>query len=149
MRTGNMRAMIAGLLLAGLAPLMAPAVAFAGEMTLYKNPQCGCCTGHAEYLEQQGYKVKVVATDALARVKAMAGVPPQLESCHTILVDGYVVEGHVPAAAIHKLLSEKPAVRGIALAGMPQGSPGMSGEKEGPFVVESFGGGKTAVFAVE
>ena len=139
--------MLAAVVMMGvLAPVAASA---AGEMTLYKNPQCGCCEGHAAYLEQQGFKVKVVTTDALAKMKSMAGVPPTLESCHTILVDGYVVEGHVPAAAIRKLLTEKPAVRGIALAGMPQGSPGMSGEKDGPFVVESFGGGKTAVFAVE
>ncbi|GAB3124085.1 DUF411 domain-containing protein [Novispirillum itersonii] len=141
------RHMMMALVAAGV--LMPVAPAMAGEMTLYKNPQCGCCEGHAAYLEQQGYRVKVVTTDALARVKTMAGVPPQLESCHTIMVDGYVVEGHVPVSAIKKLLTEKPAVRGIALAGMPQGSPGMSGEKDGPFVVESFGGGQTAVFAVE
>lgn len=141
------RHMMMALVAAGA--LMPVAPAMAGEMTLYKNPQCGCCEGHAAYLEQQGYRVKVVTTDALAKVKAMAGVPPQLESCHTIMVDGYVVEGHVPVSAIKKLLTEKPAVRGIALAGMPQGSPGMSGEKDGPFVVESFGGGRTAVFAVE
>lgn len=142
------RAMMAVMLAAGVL-LTSAAPASAGEMTLYKNPQCGCCDGHAAILEQQGYRVKVVTTDALATVKTMAGVPPQLESCHTILVDGYVVEGHVPVSAIKKLLTERPAVRGIALAGMPQGSPGMSGEKTAPFVIESFGGGKTAVFAVE
>lgn len=107
--------------------------------TLYKDPNCGCCTGHAEVLRQHGYAVTVVETDAIDRVKRMAGVPEPLQSCHTTMIEGYVVEGHVPMAAIDQLLAERPKVRGIALPGMPQGSPGMSGTKEEPFVTYSFG----------
>lgn len=118
-----------------------PAEGVAGEKqaTIYKDPNCGCCTGHAEYLEQHGYKVKVVETGDIGAVKRMVGVPEAMGSCHTAMIDGYVVEGHVPVKAIDKLLAERPQVKGIALPGMPMGSPGMNGAKEEPFVVYSFG----------
>lgn len=119
------------------------------EMMMYKNPQCECCTGHAAYLEQNGFKVKVVPTETLGSIKRMAGIPDELEGCHTIMVDGYVVEGHVPAAAIKKLLAEKPKIKGIALAGMPTGSPGMGGPKTAPFTIHAFGNGASTVFAID
>lgn len=105
------------------------------QATIYKHPQCGCCTGHGDYLKNHGFDVKIVATEAIDQVKNMAGIPDSLHSCHTTMIDGYVVEGHVPAPVIDKLLSERPKIKGIALPGMPQGSPGMSGDKEGPFTV--------------
>lgn len=137
----------ASLLAAGL--IISAAEAAPLEMTMYKNPQCECCTGHAAYLEQNGFKVKVVPTEDLEQIKHVAGIPENLEGCHTIMVGGYVVEGHVPAGPIKKLLAEKPKVKGVALAGMPMGSPGMGGTKIGSFTIYAFGDGKVSVFAIE
>jgi hypothetical protein len=120
------------------------------EMTMYKQPYCGCCDGHADHLRANGFTVNVVQTDDLAGLKKKFGVPQQFEGCHTIMVGGYVVEGHVPATIVRKLLKERPAIRGIALPGMPDGSPGMSGKKTEPFVVYEFSGDHGgAVFATE
>ncbi|WP_419904089.1 DUF411 domain-containing protein [Kiloniella sp.] len=112
------------------------------EATLYKNPQCGCCTGYAEYLRERGYKVTVIPTENLSQVKQSHGISYEMESCHTMLIDGYVVEGHIPVNIVDKLLSERPDVTGIYLPGMPMGSPGMGGEKEEPFKVYSYTKGK-------
>lgn len=112
--------------------------ALAAELTLYKNPSCGCCQGWAEYMQGQGWKTKVVDVDEIERIKRRHGVPARMESCHTAIIDGYVVEGHVPVAAIDKLLKERPRATGLSAPGMPQGSPGMSGTPE-PFVVYLFG----------
>ena len=128
------------------APASAAAVATA---TMYKNPGCECCDGHAAALRAAGFDVSVVPIADLPALKAKAGVPDSLQSCHTLLVGGYAVEGHVPVAAVKRLLKEKPAVRGIALPGMPAGSPGMGGSKAAPFKVMSFGAAGTKVFAVE
>jgi len=142
------KAMRAALLFAAavLAPLDAMAAVAA---TLYKDPGCGCCADYARHLERQGFAVQVVDTPDLAAVKAKHAVPADLEGCHTLLVGGYVVEGHVPVAVLQKLLAEKPAIRGIALPGMPTGSPGMGGPKTGPFVVRVIGDGPAQVYAVE
>ena len=99
------------------------------EATLYKNPQCSCCEGYAQYLEKNGFKVVVKPTNDLAEISRSAGVPEDLEGCHTMFVGGYVVDGHVPVDIISKLLAEKPAIAGITLPGMPSGSPGMTGPK--------------------
>ena len=119
------------------------------EATLYKQPSCGCCEGHADYLRAHGYKVTVVETENMSVIKKKYGVPQELEGCHTIVIGGYVVEGHVPASIIGKLLKERPAVRGISLPGMPDGSPGMSGTKKEPFVVYELSTGSGKVFATE
>ena len=133
-----------------LAPVAAPA---AEDAILYKDPDCGCCADYAKYLEGEGIRVRVKETTALAALRRMAGVPEKLASCHTMTVGNYVVEGHVPVTAVRRLLAEKPDIRGIALPGMPQGSPGMSGVKEGPFVVYEIGtrdaAGQPKVFASE
>ncbi|EFI53096.1 DUF411 domain-containing protein [Afipia sp. 1NLS2] len=97
--------------------------------TLYKNPQCTCCEGYAQYLEKNGFQVEVKPTNDLAEISRGAGVPEDLEGCHTMFVGGYVVDGHVPVEIIRKLLTEKPAIAGITLPGMPSGSPGMTGTK--------------------
>ncbi len=127
--------------------------AHAAEMTkaatMYKNPQCGCCTGHAEYLRRHGYKVKVVETHDLVGIKKRYGVPEKLEGCHTLVIGKYVVEGHVPIKHIERLLTEKPAIKGISLPGMPEGSPGMGGPKRGPFTIYEIAPGQPKTFAVD
>ena len=132
----------------------APLASFAAEdAVLYKDPNCGCCGEYAKVLESEGFRVQIKETTALDALRRMAGVPDKLASCHTMTVGPYLVEGHVPVAAIRKLLAEKPEIRGIALPGMPQGSPGMTGVKEGPFVVYEIGSrdgsGRPKVFARE
>jgi len=116
------------------------------EAVMFKNPNCGCCAGHAEHLRDNGIKVKVVPTQQMAQVKLKAGVPAGETSCHTLSIGGYAVEGHVPFKAIEKLFKEKPKVSGLTLAGMPSGSPGMPGPKTGAFEVKSFKDGKATLF---
>ena len=117
---------------------------------LYKNPQCGCCEEYAAYLRRNGYEVKVVPTHDLTLIKQEHGVPTALDGCHTTLVEGYVVEGHVPVATLDRLLAEKPAIKGISLPGMPMGSPGMTGTKEGPFTIYAIDqNGPGRVYATE
>ncbi|HYE41655.1 MAG TPA: DUF411 domain-containing protein [Ramlibacter sp.] len=111
----------------------------AQQATLYKNPLCGCCQDHAEYLRQHGYDVREIATHDLDGIRRKLRVPEQLYGCHTILVGGYVVEGHVSAPLIDRLLRERPKIRGISLPGMPPGSPGMTGPKLEPFVIYEIG----------
>lgn len=102
---------------------------------LYKNPQCGCCETYASYLRSNGFNVAVKPTHDLANISRKAGVPSHLEGCHTMLIDGYVVDGHVPVNVVRRLLTERPPIAGITLPGMPGGSPGMSGTKTEPFVI--------------
>lgn len=117
------------------------------EATLYKQPYCSCCEGHADHLRANGFNVTVVEAPNMSQIKRRHGVPQEFEGCHTIEVGGYVVEGHVPAAIIHKVLKEKPPIRGISLPGMPEGSPGMSGRKREPFVIFEIGSAAGKVFA--
>jgi hypothetical protein len=123
--------------------------AYAATMTVYKSPSCGCCAKWVEHVEKHGFEVKVVpATDMMA-VKKKVGVPDALMSCHTTIVGGYVVEGHVPAADIKRLLAQKPKAKGIAVAGMPMGSPGMEhGNHREPYATMLIGtNGNASVFA--
>ncbi len=119
--------------------------------TLYKNPSCTCCDAYAKYLRANGFEVKVIEHPNMTLIKQQHGVGEDLEGCHTTLIKGYVVEGHVPVGAINRLLNQKPTITGISLPGMPEGSPGMSGTKEGPFETRSIPGkdGAPAVFATE
>lgn len=94
-----------------------------------------------DYLQANGFEVESIRTDDLTEIKDRFGVPADMQSCHTSIVGDYYVEGHVPVEAIRKLLEEQPAVSGIALPGMPPGSPGMSGEKAAPFVIYAITGG--------
>jgi hypothetical protein len=105
------------------------------KAVLYKNPQCTCCEAYAQYLEQNGFQVEVEPTNDLAEISRKAGVPEELEGCHSMFVGGYVVDGLVPVEIVRKLLTEKPAVAGITLPGMPSGSPGMPGPKTGPLTI--------------
>lgn len=108
--------------------------------TLFKNPGCGCCEKYADYLRANGFEVTSVEAANMPSIKQSHGVKSDLEGCHTTVIGDYVVEGHVPVAPIKRLLTEKPAIKGISLPGMPQGSPGMTGEKEGPFEIRSITG---------
>lgn len=99
----------------------------AGTITVWKSPTCGCCGGWVDYMRGKGYQVGVNLVADPDPIKAQLGVPEALYSCHTARVDGYLIEGHVPEAAVAKLLAERPNLKGIALPGMPDGSPGMDG----------------------
>lgn len=136
----------------GRAPVVALAAdqaAGAGkQVTLYKDPQCGCCEGYADYLRSHGFKVSVVPTHDLPLLDEKYGIPTDLQPCHLSLVDGYVVGGHVPIDVVDRLLAERPQITGITLPGMPLGSPGMSGEKTTPFTIYEIAKGARQVYAV-
>ena len=120
------------------------------KMTVYKDPSCGCCAIWVTHLEKAGFSATVSEAADMAAVKNQLGVPAALRSCHTGVVNGYAIEGHVPAADIQRLLKERPAVVGLAVPGMPIGSPGMEapGMKPQPFDVIAFEkGGARRVFA--
>lgn len=103
--------------------------------TLYKSPSCGCCGQYATYLRGEGYGINVEDVEDMSVIKEQYGVPYELESCHTMEIGGYVVEGHIPKEALEKLLTERPDIKGIGMAGMPSGSPGMPGPKTSDFVI--------------
>lgn len=128
-----------------------PAFAGAIRATLYKNPQCMCCESYAAYLRNNGFDVAVKASNDLAQISADAGVPADYEGCHTMFVEGYVVDGHVPIKAIDKLLKERPAIAGITLPGMPMGSPGMGDDPTRSFAVYAVtkDGAKPTVYSYE
>ncbi|MDH3658654.1 MAG: DUF411 domain-containing protein [Alphaproteobacteria bacterium] len=113
---------------------------------VYKSPSCGCCHLWVEHLEANGFAPKVQDMDDLSQVKMIAGVPEQLSACHTALVDGFVIEGHVPAAAIDRLLAERPDIQGLAVPGMPAGSPGMPDPNPERYDVYAFRQGEAQVF---
>lgn len=121
--------------LAALLAVSSPTLAETIKATLYKNPQCSCCEGYAAYLRKNGFEVDIKPTNDLAEISRKAGVPETLQGCHTTFVNGYVIDGHVPIDTVRKLLSDKPAIAGITLPGMPLGSPGMGGSKEGPLTI--------------
>jgi hypothetical protein len=140
MQTGwTRRHVFLGLVLAG-----APTLAMTGRarsadlprMVVTKDPSCGCCTAWAEHVRAAGFPVEIVESTSVNRLKARLGVPQDLAGCHTAEVGGYVVEGHVPAAAIRRLLEERPAALGLAVPGMPVGSPGMEVEGSPPDTYE-------------
>lgn len=117
-------------------------------MVVYKSPTCGCCTAWVSHVKKAGFKVEIHDTADVQPVKDRWGVPPDMISCHTVKVDGYVVEGHVPADVIQRLLQERPAVVGIAAPGMPSGSPGMEGGTPEPYDILTFDkDGHTSLFA--
>ncbi len=122
----------------GLAFLVAlgvgPVLADAEEMVMYKDPNCGCCGKWADHMRENGFAVKEISTREMGLVKSEAGVPRALGSCHTATIGGYIVEGHVPASDVKRLLAERPDVVGISAPGMPLGSPGM----EGPYEAERY-----------
>ena len=117
-------------------------------ITVYKDPGCGCCKSWIEHLIKHGYRVDAKDTPAMTEVKRTLGIPDRLSACHTAVVNGYLIEGHVPAADIARLLKEKPKVAGLAVPGMPMGSPGMEGASADHYDIVAFEkGGKQRVFA--
>jgi len=141
--------MLRSLILVAVAGLLATAVAAEpATVDMHVNPQCSCCEGHAAYLRQQGFKVNVTTSDNMSLIRRQHGVPEKLVGCHIAFVDGYVIEGHVPASAINKLLAERPKIKGISLPGMPEGSPGMTGVKTEPFTIYEISE-EAKVFATE
>lgn len=138
-------------ILAFLLSSAGPALAGEKEVTLYKNPQCGCCEGYADYLRDNGFVVTVTPTHDLTAMSREAGIPDDFQGCHLSYIDGYVVSGHVPVGTVDKLLTERPDIMGVTLPGMPLGSPGMGGMKKAPFeILEiSKSGGVSGVYARE
>lgn len=152
---GRRRGMIAaagallGMALVGFAP--APAQAGSGQndatVTVYKSPTCGCCTAWVDHLKENGFSVDVVERTDVYPEKQRFGVPERLYSCHTARIGDYTIEGHVPAADIRRLLTERPAVTGLSVPGMPHGSPGMETGRVDPYAVISFDDyGNTRIF---
>jgi len=118
-------------------PEVSPIVSGALAMKIIKSPTCGCCGNYASYAERKGFSVEVENVADIEAVKSEHGIPNNLMSCHTTIVGDYVVEGHIPVEVIEKLLTEKPNIKGIALAGMPSGSPGMPGGQIAPFEIHA------------
>ena len=120
------------------------------KVDVYKDPTCGCCGNWVTHVRAQGFDTVVSDVRDIAAVKAKYHVPDQLRSCHTALVGGYVIEGHVPATDIRRLLKERPKVVGLAVPGMPIGSPGMEGPNARPYDVLTFdAAGKTTVYSTQ
>ena len=122
----------------------------AARVEVYKDPTCGCCGVWVTHLRAHGFAPVVTDTPNMSAVKDKYKVAAPLRSCHTALVGGYVIEGHVPAADIQRMLKEKPKVLGLAVPGMPVGSPGMEGPGGKPYDVVTFdAAGKTAVYSTQ
>lgn len=115
-------------------------------MVVYRDPTCGCCHKWVDHLTANGFTVSVNNAPSMKAVKMRLGVPVELASCHTAEIGGYVIEGHVPASAIKRLLAEKPEGRGLAVPGMPIGSPGMEGGTPEVYDVTLFGAGAPQSF---
>ncbi|CCV08368.1 conserved exported hypothetical protein [Mesorhizobium metallidurans STM 2683] len=128
-----------------------PAFAATIQAVMYKNPSCSCCESYAAYLEQNGFKVEIKATNDLSRISAGFGVPAQLQGCHSVVIGDYVVDGFVPVDLVKKMLTERPAISGIAMPGMPMGSPGMGGQKTESWKIYAFtkDGKAPTVYATE
>jgi hypothetical protein len=130
-------------------PILADESVKSEEITIYRSPSCSCCGKWSEHIQTNQFSIKTVITDDMQSIKAKYGIPDKLASCHTALVNGYVIEGHVPANDIKKLLQLKPDVVGISAPRMPLGSPGMEteGQKQAYQVVTFDKQGKMTVFA--
>ena len=113
---------------------------------VFKTPTCGCCYGYVLFLEKEKYKIKQTDMRSLHSIKQKYNIPIEMQSCHTTIMGKYFIEGHVPIEAINKLLKEQPDIDGIALPGMPIGTPGMPGDKDEPYVIYQLTEGKFSVF---
>jgi len=145
----NRRAILV-LLIGGAASTVASAARAVDDskrVTLYKDPQCGCCEGYADYLRSNGFEISIVPTHDLPLLDEKYGIPTDLQPCHLSLIGGYVVGGHVPIEVVNRLLTEKPAITGITLPEMPLGSPGMNGEKTAPFKIYEIAKGSRRIYA--
>ena len=128
----------------------APGVRSSTELAVYKTPTCACCTAWVDHMRTAGFEARVNELPSLRSIRGAQGVPEALASCHTALIGGYVLEGHVPAEDVHRLLAERPEAVGLAAPGMPLGSPGMEtpdGQREPYETLLILKGGSTRVFA--
>ena len=116
------------------------------SVEVFKTPSCGCCYGYVLFLEKEKFNVKQTDMRSLHSIKKKYNIPIEMQSCHTTIMGKYFIEGHVPLQAVNKLLKEQPDIDGIALPGMPIGTPGMPGEKEEPYVIYQLIDGKFSVF---
>ena len=116
------------------------------NVEVFKTSSCGCCYGYVLFLEEEKFKVKKTDMRSLHSIKKKYNIPLEMQSCHTTILGKYFIEGHVPIEAINKLLKDQPDIDGIALPGMPIGTPGMPGEKEEPYVIYQLVDGKSSVF---
>ena len=116
------------------------------SVEVFKTPSCGCCYGYVLFLEKEKFNVKQTDMRSLHSIKQKYNIPLEMQSCHTTIIGKYFIEGHVPLEAVNKLLKEQPNIDGIALPGMPIGTPGMPGKKEEPFVVYQLIDGKFSIF---
>jgi len=114
--------------------------------TMYKSASCGCCVQYAPYFESYDFDLDVNAIQDMSQIKNQYNIPSDMESCHTVIIGDYFVEGHVPIEAINKLLNEMPDIDGISLPGMPSGSPGMPGIKHGDWIIYSIKDGVASEF---
>jgi len=139
--------LLTGLLIAALVAFRTPP-AVAETLVVYKSPSCGCCQKWVEHMQRAGFRVEVREQYNVTPVKERLGVPRPLRSCHTAQIGGYLIEGHVPADLVRRLLDERPDLAGLAVPGMPMGSPGMEGPRKDAYDVVSFTHeGRTAVYA--
>lgn len=138
--SGNLtRRTVLGIFAATLIVPRSSALAEAPAILVHKDPNCGCCTGWVQHLKDAGFTVTVEETAQLQAVRKRLGVPQELAACHTAEVAGYVIEGHVPATAVRQLLAKRPVAVGLAVPGMPAGSPGMEGRTPRKYDVVLFG----------
>jgi hypothetical protein len=137
-----------GIAVIGSSLLLGQKPAVAADIVVYKSPTCGCCKNWVKHMEDNGYSVEVHNERNLAPIKSSMGVPKRLQSCHTAKVGDYVIEGHVPANDVKRLLKDKPQIAGLATPGMPMGSPGMEGPRKDAYQVIAFKkDGSTGVYA--
>jgi hypothetical protein len=148
MFTATRRSLLLGLVITGGSTFAALRAA-TPTMVVNKDPNCGCCSGWVEHVKAAGFATRVNEVSDLTPIKSQLSIPAALASCHTAQIEGYVIEGHVPASAIKRLLSERPSAIGLAVAGMPVGSPGMEvpGAPDEVFHVVLFGPSGQRVYA--
>ncbi len=132
----------------GVALFLEPTPTMAEEVVVYKDPSCECCGRWAHHMRRNGFAVTVNSVGDMDPIKRKAGIPEAMESCHTAFVGEYLIEGHVPASDIKRMLSERPAIKGLAVPGMPISAPGMDSPEREPYTVLAFNAkGRTSVFA--
>jgi len=127
--------------------MLSPTPTMAEQVVTYKDPSCGCCGSWVDHMRDNGFAVTVHEGEEMDQVKLKAGIPEDLASCHTAYIGDYLVEGHVPASDIKRMLAERPAIKGLSVPGMPMDAPGMDGGTGEPYTVLAFGLGKTSVYA--
>ncbi len=125
------------LLVAGCSSSSVPDEIKGEQVTLFKSSSCGCCGAYSQYMKTEGFEVTVKTENTMDVVKERYNIPFAVQSCHTSMIGNYFVEGHIPTEAVVKLLQEKPDIAGIALPGMPSGTPGMPGAKDEPWVIQA------------